>query len=115
MMNWYKIPGFSAYDINYFTKEIRSCKHYKAGFHIMQVIDSGAVKLIDDHGVRRYIKVDSVYDITFNHGNKLEPRGDQDMYCGGMTRINSPKASSVQTGTYMLTFGSNGITAIPSK
>lgn len=108
-MYWYKIPGFASYDINYATKEIRSCKHFNSGFHIMKVSKSGTVRLVDDYGNPKNIRVDEVIDIAFNQGHKLEPRGEYEMYCGGMQRINRRKEGQVKPGTYTLQFGPNGI------
>lgn len=113
MMNWYKIPGFASYDINFYTKEVRSCKHYNTGFHIMKQSNTGAVTVVDDYGNRKYIKVDELYDITFNQGNTLEPRGEYDMYCGGMQRVNRRKPGQVKPGSYTLEFGPNGVTHKP--
>ena len=113
MMNWYKIPGFSSYDINYYTKEVRSCKHFNSGFHIMKKSNTGCVTIVDNYGIRKYISVDDLYDITFNQGNKLEPRGDLEMYCGGMQRINRRKEGQIKPGSSVLQFGPDGIT--PNK
>lgn len=114
MMNWYKIPGFASYDINYNTMEIRSCKHFNTGFHIMKVTN-GKVTLVDDKGNPQRILVTDVFNITFNMGNKLEPRGEYDMYCSGMQRINrKKKGSKYDKGDMVtLTFGPNGIGTKP--
>ena len=108
MMNWYKIPGYSSYDINYYTREVRSCKHFNSGFHIMSV-RSGAVRVVDDYGNPRSIKVADLYNLTFNSGNKLEPRGEYEMYCSGMVRANRRKDKNLKPGTFELQFGPNGI------
>lgn len=114
MMNWYKIPGFSSYDINYNTLEIRSCKHFNTGFHIMKVT-SGKVNLVDDKGNSQRITVSDVFNRTFNMGYPLEPRGEYDMYCSGMQRINRKKKGSKYDteNRVTLTFGPNGIGTKP--
>lgn len=114
MMNWYSIPGFSSYDINYNTGEIRSCKHFNTGFHIMKVTND-KVTLVDDKGNSKRMKVKDLYNITFNMGNKLEPRGEYDMYCGGMKRVNRKKEGSkyAEPGRVTLSFGPNGIGTKP--
>lgn len=87
MQNWYMIPGFTSYNINYYTREVRSCKHFNCGFHIMTKKE-GKVTLTDDSGKSRRVKVDYLYDLTFNSGNELKPRGDYEMWCGGMRKEN---------------------------
>lgn len=79
----------------------------------MKQSNTGAVTVVDDYGNRKYIKVDELYDITFNQGNTLEPRGEYDMYCGGMQRVNRRKPGQVKPGSYTLEFGPNGITHKP--
>lgn len=111
MMKWYKIPGFTSYDINYNTREVRSCKHFNSGFHIMKQDKKRRVTIVDDYGNPQKIDVDTLFETTFNSGNKLEPRGEWDMYCGGMQRVNRKKEGSkyAQPGRVTLTFGVNGI------
>lgn len=92
LYNWYSIPGFVSYEINYYTGEIRSCKHFNCGFHIMTVSKTGRVKITDDAGVSRSMKVADLYDLTFKSGNKLMPRRDNEIYCGGMRRVNQSLA-----------------------
>lgn len=87
IMHWYKIPGFPSYDINYFTHQIRSCKHFNTGFHIMKE-KNGKVRLVDDCGVSKTLRVIDLYTLTFASGHPLEPRGEFEMYTGGMKKIN---------------------------
>lgn len=114
MMNWYKIPGFGSYDINYYDKTVRSCKHFNIGFHIMKETN-GKVTIVDDYGNSKRMSVEDLYNLTFNSGVKLEPRGEYDMYCGGMQRVNRKKHNSkVADGNHMtLSFGPNGINVKP--
>lgn len=84
--NWYVIPGFSAYEINIHDKHVRSNKHFnKMSHHIMKV-KSNTVRIVDDFGVSRRVDLDYLYDITFNSGNKLRPRGDNEVYKSGMLK-----------------------------
>lgn len=117
MYRWYKIPGFASYDINYYTREVRSCKHFNVGFHIMKQDKKNRVTIIDDYGNSQKMDVNRLFDITFNCGNKLEPRGEWDMYRGGMQRINRKKAGSkyADPGRVTLTFGPNGIGTKPNS
>lgn len=88
MMTWYEIYGYRFYDINIYTKEIRSHKHFKADpFHTMKVTN-GSVTLTDDYGKSKRVKVDDLYIQTFNMGNKLHPVGEQEVSMGGMSVIN---------------------------
>lgn len=115
LMNWYKIPGFISYDINPYTLEVRSCKHFNTGFHIMKQDSKGRVTIVDNQGNPRKMSVSELYNITFSMGNPLEPRGEGDMYCSGMKRINRKKEGSkyAQPGRVTLTFGPNGIGTKP--
>lgn len=114
-MNWYKIPGFISYDINPHTMQIRSCKHFNTGFHIMKEDKSGRVGIVDDYGNTKKLTPLEIYNITFNSGKPLEPRGEYDMYCSGMKRINRKKKGSkyADSGRVTLTFGPNGIGTKP--
>lgn len=115
MYIWYKIPGFASYDINYQTGEVRSCKHFNTGFHIMKQDKKKRVTIVDDYGNPQKISIDDIFELTFNSGNALEPRGEWDMYCGGMQRVNRKKKGSAYTepGRVTLSFGSNGISFKP--
>ena len=74
---WFIIPGFRSYDINLYTGQVRSSKHYgKDPNHIMKVYSGNRVQLTDDYGTRGYVKVDELFANTFNRGHKLEPRAD---------------------------------------
>lgn len=85
LYNWYTIPGFSSYDINIHNKSIRSNKHFNSGHHIMKV-KSNKVTIVDDFGKPQRIDIDNLYNITFNSGKKLRPRGDNDYYKSGMIK-----------------------------
>lgn len=84
---WYTIPGFTSYDININTREVRSNKHFnRDSHHIMKVSDSGKVTIVDDRGKPTRISVDNLYTITFKSGYRLNPRGDHDIYKSGMVK-----------------------------
>lgn len=85
--NWYTIPGFTSYEINIYTKDIRSLKHYKKDcFHIMKVYDDGNVRIVDDTGKPTRISPEEAYDLTFNSGYELVPREDGAVYKSGMVK-----------------------------
>lgn len=85
---WYVIPGFTAYDINKRTNQIRSHKHpYKNSHHIMKE-KNGCVTLTDDYGKSKRISVDNLYYRTFQSGAELIPRADSDIWLGGMRSVN---------------------------
>ena len=100
--DWYKIPGFSSYDIGKQTKYVRSHKHYRSdSHHIMK--DSVAlpdhnpsIQLTDDAGVSRYVKREFLYEKTFGMGYPLEPRGQEEIYMGGMMKPNRYMKGDVQ-------------------
>lgn len=86
---WFIIPGFRSYDINLYTGQVRSSKHYgKDPNHIMKVYSGNRVQLTDDYGTRGYVKVDELFANTFNRGHKLEPRADSWVSMNNMSRIN---------------------------
>lgn len=85
--NWYIIPGFSSYDMNINTKDIRSHKHYKRDLHhIMKVSDQNTVTVTDDAGTSKRMNVDELYDLTFNKGYELRPRSDNASFRNGMVK-----------------------------
>lgn len=85
--NWYTIPGFTSYEINIRTKDIRSNKHFKKdSHHIMKVYDDGNVRIVNDYGEPTRISPEEAYNLTFNSGHKLNPRGDYDVYKSGMIK-----------------------------
>ena len=48
---WFIIPGFRSYDINLYTGQVRSSKHYgKDPNHIMKVYSGYRFQLTDDYG-----------------------------------------------------------------
>lgn len=86
MEQWYIIPGYRCYEINIHDRRIRSLKHWKSDrFHIMKEKD-GKVTLVNDYGKSTRVKVDDMYNRTFNEGNKLYPRGDYEYWTGGMVK-----------------------------
>lgn len=100
---WYVIPGYCSYEINIETQEVRSNKHFRAdSHHIMKVYDDGTVRITDDFGVRRSITPEELYDITFNQGYELKPRAGEDVYCGGMAKVNRNMIGNLNIldGTY---------------
>lgn len=125
---WFLIPGFSSYEINIRTREVRSNKHFnKMRFHIMQV-NGGKVRIVDDFGKPTSISVDELYSITFNQGNKLRSRGDNDYHMGGMRKINRNMQVNCdllnhtytpvppeEPKTFSLDFSSGMPTVIPTK
>lgn len=85
--NWYTIPGFTAYEINVHDRRVRSNKHFnKQSHHIMKVYDDDKVRIVDDFGKPKRVTVDDLYELTFNSGHKLNPRGDYYVYKGGMIK-----------------------------
>lgn len=86
---WYMIPGFRCYEINIDTLDVRSLKHYKSDpFHIMKVDEhSGNVRIVDDYGKPTRISPEELYDITFNRGYELKPRGSEEIWKGGMSKV----------------------------
>lgn len=93
--NWFVIPGFSWYDINRDTLEVRSHKHYKSdAFHIMKV-KNGKVRIVDDYGQSRTMKVQYLYDLTFNSGNKTQIAPDNISRAGGMFKVNRNMESNI--------------------
>lgn len=92
---WYVVPGFSWYDININTKEIRSHKHYKSdAFHIMKN-NNGRVRIVDDYGQSRSMKVKYLYDLTFNSSKELQPASENVSRAGGMFKVNRNMDSNV--------------------
>lgn len=85
---WFIIPGFRSYEINIDTKQIRSNKHFNLDLHHIMNVKYGKVTITDDYGLSRNMKVDDLYILTFNMGNKLEFRADNWYHTGGMKRIN---------------------------
>lgn len=86
---WFIIPGFSFYDINVNTKEVRSNKHWKSdSHHIMKEYDDGCVVIVDDYGESRRMDVDELYDLTFNSDHKLRFRANSWQSTGGMLKFN---------------------------
>lgn len=84
---WYKIPGYTSYDINRITKDIRSHKHYKEDlYHIMKVYEGNVIIATDDAGVSRRAKVEELYDRTFNRGYPLYKRETGEVYKSGMLK-----------------------------
>lgn len=85
LANWYTIPGFTSYEINIHNKQVRSNKHYKKdSHHIMKVYGNNTIKIVDDFGKPTRVNVDDLYELTFNSGYKLNPRGDDEVYISGM-------------------------------
>lgn len=85
--NWYTIPGFTSYEININSREVRSNKHFnKDSHHIMKVSDEGTVRIVDDFGKPTKISVSKLYNITFKSGKKLNPREDNAVYLSGMLK-----------------------------
>lgn len=85
--NWYTIPGFTSYEINIHTNMVRSNKHFvRDSHHIMKVSESGTVRIVDDFGKPRRMKLTDLYDITFKSGKKSNPREDNAVYLSGMLK-----------------------------
>lgn len=102
--NWFIIPGFSWYDINKETGQIRSHKHYKSdAFHIMSINKKdGRVTLVDDYGVTKKKKPTDLYNLTFNSDNPLMPAPENVRRAGGMFKVNRNMDSNINilNGTY---------------
>lgn len=105
---WYKIPGFSSYDIGKNTKYVRSHKHYKSdSHHIMKqskrpLDENPSIQLTDDAGMSRLVSRDELYDLAFNSEGS-EERGQYEVYFGGMVKPNRYMKAAVQpvyTGKY---------------
>lgn len=105
---WYKIPGFSSYDIGKNTKYVRSHKHYKSDSHhimkhsIAPLNLNPSIQLTDDAGMSRLISREKLYDLALNSG-KCKKRGQYDVYSGGMVKPNRYMKAAVQpvyTGNY---------------
>lgn len=105
---WYKIPGFSSYDIGKNTKYVRSHKHYKSdSHHIMKnskapLNSNPVIQLTDDAGMARLITRNELYDLAFNSG-ECEERGQYEVYLGGMVKPNRYMKAAIQpvyTGKY---------------
>lgn len=91
LYQWFIIPGFSFYEININTREVRSNKHYKNdSHHIMKGSKTrgGSTVIVDDYGIPRRVLVDYLYDLTFNSGHKLQFRADVWQPTGGMLKFN---------------------------
>ena len=89
MMEWYEVYGCRFYDINIYTKEIRSHKHFNADpFHKLKPDKYGKVTITDDYGKSKRSKVDDLYIQTFNMGNVLHPSPSGVVNAGGMKAIN---------------------------
>ena len=84
--NWYTIPGFTSYEINIHTKDIRSNKHFSKDPHHIMKVNNNKVRIVDDFGKPVRVDVNDIYNLTFNSGKKLKPRGDNDIYIGGMIK-----------------------------
>lgn len=99
---WYKIPGFSSYDIGKHTKYIRSHKHYKRDYHhimkqsIEQFDENPKILLTDDAGISRKVDREFLYNKTFNMGFELVKRPENEIYMGGMNTINRYRKSTIQ-------------------
>ena len=79
-MEWYEIYGYRFYDINIYTKAIRSHKHFKADpFHYMKQTAGYVTKRV---------KVDDLYIQTFNMGHPIHPTGEDALCAGGMLKVN---------------------------
>lgn len=88
MMEWYEIYGYRFYDINIYTKAVRSHKHFKADpFHYMKQT-AGYVTITDDYGKSKRVKVDDLYIQTFNMGHPIHPTGENALCAGGMLKVN---------------------------
>lgn len=100
--NWYTIPGFTSYDINIDTKEVRSHKHFNLDSHHIMKVTNGRVNIVDDRGKPTKISVDKLYQLTFYSGNELNPRGDYDVYKSGMVKgmrnVSTVDMSDVMSG-----------------
>lgn len=99
MVEWYEVYGYRFYDINIYTKEIRSHKHFGADpFHIMQE-RNGCVTITDDYGKSHRVKVEDLYIQTFNMGHELHKSYGLSM--GGMQRVNRNFNISMDYSKYM--------------
>lgn len=88
MREWYEIYGYRFYDINIYTKEIRSHKHFNADpYHYMKQ-KNGYVTITDDYGKSRRVKVNDLYIQTFNMGHQIHPTDSSAICAGGMCSIN---------------------------
>lgn len=100
---WFSIPGFRSYEINKYTKDIRSLKHYKKDcYHIMKIKDDGSTVIVSDYGKPTRVFPDDMYRLTFCEGHELKPRGDNERWCGAMCKVNRKMDSNLNilTGEY---------------
>lgn len=89
---WFIIPGFSFYEINIDTKEVRSNKHWKSDSHhiIKASSENSRYKFVltDDYGKKQTKNAEELYELTFNSGHKLQFRPELWQSMGGMTKFN---------------------------
>ena len=79
--NWYTIPGFTSYEINIRTKDIRSNKHFKKDSHhrTNTIIDSNykILDIISDSNLFLYLSKiqEEVHRFAINYHRNIKSKG----------------------------------------